>query len=63
MARAKDPVEVELAAVVKTVRTNVRLKHSLAADRELNEVVPEIEKAFYAAVQKGQKFKPPVIEL
>lgn len=63
MARAKDPVEVELAAVVKTVRTSIRTKHSVAADKEINEVIPEVEKAFYSAVQRGKTYKPPVFEL
>jgi hypothetical protein len=63
LARAKDNVEVELAAVVKAARTNIRLKHSIAADREINEVLPEIEKDFYAAVQRGKKYTPPVFAL
>ena len=63
MARTKDNVEVDLAAVVKTARTHIRLKHSLAADREINEVLPEIEKDFYSAVQRGKKYTPPVFEL
>lgn len=63
LARAKDPVEVELAAVVKATRTNIRLKHSIAADKEINETIPEVEKAFYAAVQRGKKYKAQVYEL
>lgn len=57
MARAKDALEMELAGIVKTARTSIRLAHSIAADKEINEKLPEIETAFYAAVQRGQKFK------
>ena len=57
MARAKDAVEVELAALVKTARTGIRLEHSLAADREINQVVPELEAEYYAEIQRGRKPK------
>ena len=40
--------------MLKTVRTAIRLKHSLAADRELNEALPRAEKAFNEAVMKGE---------
>lgn len=45
--------ELAWAALVKAVRSQVRLKHSLAADRELNTLIPEIEKDFMAAVKAG----------
>jgi hypothetical protein len=57
VARKKDPVEVDLAAYVKTARTSIRLKHSLAADAEIAEVVPKLEAKFYAAIQAGRKPK------
>lgn len=55
--KQKDPIELELASVLKTARTSIRLRHSLAADAEINERLPEIELAFIAAVQKGKPFK------
>ncbi len=54
MARQKDNVEVQLAATVKRARTSIRLKHSLEADAEINEVVPKIEARFYALIQRGK---------
>jgi hypothetical protein len=38
--------------MVKVARSYVRLKHSLAADDELNEILPELEKAFDAQIKK-----------
>lgn len=55
--RSKTEVELKRAAVLKAVRTAVRLRHSLAADEELNEVLPEVEVAFDAAVKSGQVFE------
>jgi hypothetical protein len=57
VAREKDSTEVELAAIVKTARTSIRLRHSIAADKELNEKIPEIETAYWAAIAAGRKFK------
>ena len=39
--RKKSDVELRRAAIIKSLRSLIRLKHSLAADRELNEVLPE----------------------
>lgn len=43
-----------LADRIKTVRTAIRLKHSLAADRELNEAIDRIRIEFFKKVQKGE---------
>lgn len=56
MPRQKDVVELELAKVLKSARTSIRLKHSLAADEEINNLLPEIETEFMAAVSKGKKY-------
>ena len=61
--RSKDNVELELAAIKKTARTSIRLRHSLAADREINERLPEIEANYYSAIQRGKKFKLEAFEL
>lgn len=63
MARAKDSVEVELAAIIKTARTSIRLRHSIAADKEINEKIPALETAYYEAVSAGKKFKLSGFEL
>lgn len=49
----KEKTEQARAEMLKVIRTAVRLKHSLNADRELNEVLPEAEKRFNAAVNRG----------
>lgn len=54
MTRSKDDIEVRRAALLKTARAAIRLKHSLAADAELNERLPALERAFDFAVQQGQ---------
>lgn len=53
MTTQKEPAELAKAQMVKAIRSAVRLKHSLAADAELNEVLPEAEAAFDEAVQAG----------
>ena len=42
MAKRKTPEEMALAARLKTARSLVRLKHSLAADYELNDLLANI---------------------
>lgn len=58
MTVQKDEYEQARAEMVKTIRSAVRLKHSIEADRELNEVLPKAEKAFNAAVQRGELPEP-----
>ena len=53
MAIRKDKVDQERANLLKIVRTAIRLRHSIAADNELNEVLPLAEARFNKYVQKG----------
>ena len=50
----KDDIELRRAALLKAARSAIRLKHSLAADAELNEVLPELESRFMQYVQRGE---------
>lgn len=52
--KRKTPAEMERARVVKTARTLVRLKHSLAADEELNTILPDTLDEFDAALARGE---------
>ena len=49
----KDDIALRRAAMLKAARSAVRLRHSLAADAELNEVLPELERKFDASVKNG----------
>lgn len=51
--RRLSPVEIERRKIEKAMRTLVRLKHSLAADEELNEVLPDKLDEFDNAVASG----------
>ena len=57
MARQRTDVEQLRADVLKAVRTAIRLKHSLAADREMNEVLPEVERELEAAIKSGTGYE------
>jgi arginine/lysine/ornithine decarboxylase len=52
--RKKTPAEIEKAKVAKAARTLIRLKHSLAADEEINAVLPDTLDEFEAALAKGE---------
>ena len=54
MSVHRDKVDQARANMLKTIRAAIRLKHSIAADEELNEVLPEAEKKFNALVQRRQ---------
>ena len=50
----KTDIEQAKANLAKTVRAAIRLRHSLAADAEINERLPEAELAFDRSVQQGE---------
>jgi arginine/lysine/ornithine decarboxylase len=52
--RKKTPAEVEKAKIAKATRTLIRLKHSLAADEELNAVLPDTLEEFDEALARGE---------
>lgn len=54
MSAPKDDIAMRKAVLLKAVRSNVRLRHSVEADVELNEVLPEVERMFDSAVQRGE---------
>jgi hypothetical protein len=53
MSTHKDDIDLRKAALLKAARSAIRLKHSLEADAELNEVLPELERRFNSMVQRG----------
>lgn len=55
--RKKTPAEMEKAKVTKTARTLIRLKHSLAADEEINAFLPDKLDEFDASLARGGKTK------
>ncbi len=54
MTQQKDKVDLARTQMLKTVRAAVRLRHSLAADAELNAALPEAERMFDAAIHSGE---------
>ena len=49
----KTEIEMARLAIAKVTRAEIRLKHSLMADAELNEVLPERLASFDLALQQG----------
>lgn len=52
--KKKTPEELEKDKIAKAVRTLIRLKHSLKADEELNEVLPDTLESFDNALVQGE---------
>lgn len=50
----KDIIEMERARTLKIARTLIRLKHSLSADQELNDVLPDLSLEFDKGIQSGE---------
>lgn len=50
----KTPAELEKAKITKATRTLIRLKHSLAADEEINAVLPDTLDEFDKALARGE---------
>lgn len=59
----KTELELRKSQLLKAVRVMVRLKHSMAADEELNELLPRIEAQFEKAINSGKPFELAVHEL
>lgn len=54
MTVRKDQVEQARANLIKVMRSAIRLRHSIAADEELNLKLPAAEKVFNAQVLRGE---------
>lgn len=54
MTVQKSEIQQAKANALKTVRAAVRLRHSIAADDELNTILPKVERAFDKAVHQGE---------
>ena len=50
----KSDIEMERARVIKISRTLIRLKHSLQADQEINDTLPQTVLEFDSALQSGE---------
>lgn len=61
--KRKSTVDMEIAVALKAVRTVIRLKHSEAADREINDVLPDVEAQMRDAAAAGQPYKLDLAEL
>jgi len=61
--KRKDKVAMEIAVGLKAARTIIRLKHSEAADREINDVLPKLEERMQAAAAAGEPFSLDLAEL
>jgi hypothetical protein len=53
MTKPFNEFEVQRAAALKAYRTAIRLKHSLAADAEIAETLPEVEREIDEALNQG----------
>jgi hypothetical protein len=53
----KTDIELQRAQMLKALRTAIRLKHGLAADRELNERLPELESQINEAIANGKSLE------
>lgn len=52
--KKKSRAELERAKITKAARTLIRLKHSLAADEEINDVLPDTLDEFDNALARGE---------
>ena len=50
----KTDIEMERAKTTKVLRTLIRLKYSLKADEEMNEVIPDTLSEFDKALASGE---------
>jgi len=53
----KTPTELQWAKIRKAATSAIRLKYSLMADEELNEVLPRLELEYITAMNQGQPYE------
>lgn len=53
----KSDIDMERLRIAKAIRTAINLKHRLAADRELNDVLPAVLEQFDRTVSAGQPYE------
>ena len=63
MGRRKTKQELERAELAKAIRNYIRLKYSMAADEEINEVLWDILEEYDVALASGKAFKFKLSEL
>jgi hypothetical protein len=63
MKQATTKHDIERKRIIKAARTAIRLKHSLAADAEMAQRLPAIEKQLEDALLKGKAVKISVAHL
>jgi hypothetical protein len=54
--RQRSDIEQEKFELLSAARGMVRLRHRIEADRELNRVLPELERKIDSAIQSGKSF-------
>lgn len=54
--RRTTEIERQKAAILKTARSAIRLRHSLAADAEIARRLPELEEDMDLALAQGESF-------
>lgn len=54
MTVERTSIEQQKWEMVKVARAAIRLSHSIAADRELNEALPRLEREFDISIQRGE---------
>lgn len=57
LMRRTTEIERQRTAILKAARAGIRLKHSLAADSEIAERLPQIEEDIDLALAEGQPFE------
>lgn len=55
--RRTTELERQRTAMLKAARSAIRLKHSLAADAEIAEKLPDLEERIDAALANGEPFE------
>jgi hypothetical protein len=50
----RQELDMQKFKILKAARAAIRLKHSLHADEEINERIPELERMMDSAIQAGK---------
>ena len=61
--RKRSPIEQTRADIAKAFRAQVRQKYSIAADHEINEMLPDLLGRFDKAMMRGLPFEVDIQEL
>ena len=54
---SRSPEDMDMQVALKVTKAAIRLKHSVAADREINTKIPQLERQIRRYIEQGKAWR------